>query len=57
MGLSYLLKRLGTMIPVFFAVVTVVFFSIRFAPGGPFDEERRIPPEIVENLNQKYHLD
>lgn len=57
MGARYLAKRLLTMIPVFFAVVTVVFFMIRFAPGGPFDQERKVPPEILENLNKKYHLD
>ncbi|MCB0403146.1 MAG: ABC transporter permease [Bdellovibrionales bacterium] len=57
MGLGYLIKRVLTMVPVFFAVVTLVFFTIRFAPGGPFDEERRVPPEILENLNKKYHLD
>lgn len=45
------------MVPVFFAVVTVVFFMIRFAPGGPFDQDRKVPPEILENLNKKYHLD
>ncbi|MBI1860876.1 MAG: ABC transporter permease [Deltaproteobacteria bacterium] len=45
------------MIPVFFAVVTAIFFLIRFAPGGPFDSERNVPPQILENLNKKYHLD
>lgn len=57
MGFRYILKRLLTMIPVFLMVVTVVFFIIRFAPGGPFDDERRVTPEILANLNAKYHLD
>lgn len=57
MGLRYLLGRLLGMIPVFFAVVTAIFFLIRFAPGGPFDSERNVPPQILENLNKKYHLD
>jgi oligopeptide transport system permease protein len=45
------------MIPVFFVVVTVVFFMIRFAPGGPFDAERKVPPQILKNLAAKYHMD
>lgn len=57
MGLRYLLGRLAVMVPVFFLVVTMVFFMIRFAPGGPFDSEKSVSPEILANLNAKYHLD
>jgi oligopeptide transport system permease protein len=57
MGILYILKRLLTMIPIFFLVVTLIFFMIRFAPGGPFDSEKKVPPQILENLNAKYHLD
>lgn len=57
MGLRYLLGRLAVMVPVFFMVVTVVFFMIRFAPGGPFDSEKQVPPQILANLNAKYHMD
>ncbi len=57
MGLRYLLGRLVIMVPVFFVVVTVVFFMIRFAPGGPFDSEKAVSPEIMVNLNAKYHMD
>jgi oligopeptide transport system permease protein len=53
----YLLKRLSVMIPVFWIVVTLVFFLVRFAPGGPFDGEKNVSPEILQNLNAKYHLD
>lgn len=56
MGLGYLLRRLAIMVPVFFLVVTIVFFMIRFAPGGPFDGEKAVSPEILRNLNEKYHL-
>jgi oligopeptide transport system permease protein len=35
----------------------VVFFLVRVAPGGPFDSEKALPPEIEANLNAKYHLD
>jgi oligopeptide transport system permease protein len=57
MELSYILKRLLTMIPVFFLVVTVVFFMIRFAPGGPFSAEKKVPPQVLKNLEAKYHMD
>jgi oligopeptide transport system permease protein len=45
------------MIPVFFFVVTVVFFMIRFAPGGPFSSEKSVSPAILKNLEAKYHMD
>lgn len=57
MGLRYLAKRLAVMVPVFVVVVTVVFFMIRFAPGGPFDGEKQLPPQILKNLNERYHMD
>jgi oligopeptide transport system permease protein len=38
-------------------LITVVFFLIRVAPGGPFDSEKALPPEIQANLEAKYHLD
>jgi oligopeptide transport system permease protein len=57
MGLRYLLRRLAVMVPVFFVVVTIVFFMIRFAPGGPFDGEKNVPPQILANLEAKYHMD
>lgn len=57
MGIGYLIRRLAVMVPVFFFVITLVFFMIRFAPGGPFDGEKAVSPEILKNLNAKYHLD
>ncbi len=57
MGFHYILRRLAVMVPVFFLVVAMVFFMIRFAPGGPFDSERQVPPEIMKNLEAKYNLD
>jgi len=53
MGLSYILRRLLVMIPVFFLVVTAVFFMIRFAPGGPFSSEKKVPPQVLKNLEAK----
>ena len=54
---SFLLKRLTSTIPTLFIIVTIAFFMIRMAPGGPFDAERPVSAEIAENLNSVYHLD
>lgn len=57
MAMGYIVKRLLVMIPVFFMVVTLVFFLIRFAPGGPFSSEKAVSPAILKNLEAKYQLD
>ena len=54
--LRYTLKRVLQAIPVLLIVVTVTFFLVRMAPGGPFDSEKNVPAEILENLNARYHL-
>ena len=43
--------------PTLFIIIAIAFFMIRLAPGGPFDRERVVPPEISANLNRVYHLD
>ena len=49
--------RLLAGIPTLFAVVTLSFFLMRLAPGGPFDAERALDPAIRANLNHVYGLD
>ena len=55
--LRHALRRLLGVLPTLLILITVVFFLIRVAPGGPFDSEKALPPEIEANLNAKYHLD
>lgn len=55
--LSYTLRRLLGAIPVLFLVVTATFFLMRLAPGGPFDQEQTLTPEIQANLEAAYGLD
>ena len=55
--LHYFLRRLGGAIPTLFIIITASFFMIRTAPGGPFDRERVVPPDILANLMKAYHLD
>lgn len=54
---SYLLKRLAGAVPTLWLLITAAFFLVRFAPGGPFDYERALPPEVEANLKAQYHLD
>jgi len=53
----YAVARLLGAIPTLFALVTIAFFLVRLAPGGPFDDERQLPPEIEANLQRAYNLD
>jgi oligopeptide transport system permease protein len=55
--LAYALRRIVTLIPTLLVVVTLSFIVIRLAPGGPFDEEQSLPPEIKANLQAAYGLD
>lgn len=54
---SYALRRLVGVIPTLFIIITIAFFMIRVAPGGPFDIERTLPPEIEANIKAAYDLD
>ena len=53
----YLLRRLAFALIALWAVASVAFLLVRAAPGGPFDGERRLPPEVEANLRAAYHLD
>ncbi len=55
--LSYALRRIGGVFPTMFIIITISFFVIRMAPGGPFDDEQTLPPEIKANLEAAYGLD
>jgi oligopeptide transport system permease protein len=55
--LRHIGQRLLGVIPTLLLLITVVFFLVRIAPGGPFDTEKALPPEIQANLEAKYHLD
>src|SRR3954447_21549332 len=54
--LTYVIRRLITAIPTLFVIVTLAFFLIRVAPGGPFNQERGLSPEVKANLERAYGL-
>jgi oligopeptide transport system permease protein len=55
--LGYVTRRLASAIPTLFLIVTIAFFLIRLAPGGPFDLERPLDETIMKNLMAIYRLD
>lgn len=44
-------------IPTLWVIITVCFFLMRLTPGGPFDSDAPVPPEVLANLRARYHLD
>jgi oligopeptide transport system permease protein len=54
---GYLIRRLAISVPTLLIIITVAFFMMRVAPGGPFDQERALPPEIERNMLAAYNLD
>ena len=54
---KFILKRAIEAIPTMLILITVSFFLMRFAPGSPFSSERRLPPQVLANINAKYGLD
>jgi len=54
---AYVTRRILTSIPTLLVIVTVAFFMMRIAPGGPFDRERALPAEIEKNVLAAYDLD
>jgi oligopeptide transport system permease protein len=57
MMFKYLVRRILGAVPTLFILITLAFFMIRLAPGGPFDSDKVLPPEIQANLDAKYDLD
>jgi len=53
----FILRRLLSVIPTLFLIITFSFFIMKAAPGGPFSSERNVPPEVLANINKVYHLD
>lgn len=56
-AIVYALTRLLSAIPTLLLVVVAAFLMMRAAPGGPFDDERALPPETAENIRRAYDLD
>jgi oligopeptide transport system permease protein len=55
--LQIFVKRIIIAIPVLIAVASLTFFLIKLAPGGPFDADKAVSPQVLKNLNAAYNLD
>ncbi|MCH7914928.1 MAG: ABC transporter permease, partial [Deltaproteobacteria bacterium] len=51
------MRRLSHSLAVLWVVATLTFVLMRVTPGGPFDREQRLPPQVLANIAAKYHLD
>ncbi len=54
---KYIIRKLFLFIPILLAIITLTFFMVRLAPGGPFDRDKNVPEEVQRNLEEYYHLD
>lgn len=54
--LTYAARRLLGAIPTLLVILTITFFLVRLAPGGPFDGERTLPAEIERNQIGRAHV-
>lgn len=55
--LPYIVKRLAVAVPTLLLLIAISFLLMHAAPGGPFTQERALPPEVLANLEAKYGLD
>jgi oligopeptide transport system permease protein len=55
--LGYIIRRILIIVPMVLILALATFLRLRLAPGGPFDAERSIPPEIVRQLEARFALD
>jgi oligopeptide transport system permease protein len=54
--LKYLLNRIGSSLAAMLVIITVTFFLMHAIPGGPFTEEKAVPPEVAKNIEARYHF-
>ncbi|WGE53994.1 oligopeptide ABC transporter permease OppB [Actinobacillus equuli] len=54
--LKFIIRRILEAIPTLFILITFSFFLMRLAPGSPFTSEKAYPPEVMANIEAKYHL-
>ncbi|UXU74503.1 MULTISPECIES: oligopeptide ABC transporter permease OppB [unclassified Paracoccus (in: a-proteobacteria)] len=54
---GYILRRFAVAIPTLLLLIVISFLLMHAAPGGPFTQERALPPQVLANLNAKYGLD
>ncbi len=54
--INYVVKRTIEALAVLLVIATLTFVLLRLIPGGPFDQEKALPPEVIANIEAKYKL-
>ena len=54
---QYIVRRFLGLFPTLFIIITISFFIIRVAPGGPFAREKELPQQVLENIEAKFNMD
>ncbi len=54
---GYIFRRLVSIVPLMWAIATITFFLMHAVPGGPFDQEKPLPPSVKAALERKYNLE
>jgi oligopeptide transport system permease protein len=54
---KFIVKRILGTIPMMLVIITLCFFMMHLAPGGPFDREKQLPEIVMQNILAKYHMD
>ena len=54
---KYIARRVLWLVAVLLVVTFITFTLMHMVPGGPWDREKALDPQVVEALNRKYGLD
>lgn len=52
----YIMKRLAGTVVVLWVIVTITFGLMHAIPGGPFTQEKKLPPAVMAAVEERYHL-
>lgn len=53
----YIARRILVAIPTILILIVLSFYLMQVAPGGPFNSERPLPPQVLANIEARYGLD
>jgi len=53
---GFVARRVAGFVPVLFVIISLSFFIMRLAPGGPFDLDRALPEQVRTNLEARFRL-
>lgn len=54
--MMYICKRLAGTVIVLWVIITITFGLMHAIPGGPFTQEKKLPPAVMATVEERYHL-